>query len=72
MKVGADSKEEILNGQVNQLNFKNSGRLFQTKGVTWRKIENQAQKEKRTVWESALAEIWWEGTGTSCSKKENK
>ena len=57
---------------MNQLNFKDSGRLFQTKGVTWRKIENQAQKEKRTVWESALAEIWWEGTGTSCSKKENK
>lgn len=46
--MGADRREELLNGQVNQLNFKESGKLFQTKGVTWRKIENQAQKEKST------------------------
>lgn len=35
--MGADSREEILNGQVNQLNFKDSGKLFQTKGVTLEK-----------------------------------
>jgi len=35
--VGADSREELLNGQVNQLNFKESGKLFQAKGVTWGK-----------------------------------
>lgn len=45
-EVGADSREDLLNGQVNQLNFKESGKLFQTKGVMWRKTENQAQKEK--------------------------
>lgn len=44
--MGADSREDLLNGQVNQLNFKESGKLCQTKGVTWRKVENQAQKEK--------------------------
>lgn len=51
--MGADSKEELLNGQVNQLNFKEPGKLFQTKGVMRRKIENQAQKEKST-----FTEIW--------------
>lgn len=48
MKVGADSREELLNGQVNQLNFKVDRRLFQMKDVTWRETENQVQKERST------------------------
>lgn len=67
--MGADSREELLNGQVNHLNVKVARKLFQMKGVTWRETENQVQKEKST-----FAKIQWEGkrTGTSCSKGENE
>lgn len=43
--------------------------LFQKKVVTWRKIENQAQKEKST-----FTDNWWEcqSTETSCNKREKE
>lgn len=44
--MGAESREELLNGQVKQLNFKVDSRLFQTKGVTWRETENQSRRRK--------------------------
>lgn len=50
MQVGAD-REEILNGQVNQLNFKGSGKLFQMNGVTRRKTESSPEGEERSLGE---------------------
>lgn len=51
--MGAGSREELLNGQVNQLNFKVARKLFQTKGVTWRETESSPEGEKYICRDSA-------------------
>lgn len=48
MQVGAD-REEILNGQVNQLNFKGSGKLFQMKCDKEKNRESSPEGEERSL-----------------------
>lgn len=47
MTVGADRREELLNGQVNQQNFKESGKLFKNEGcVVEKNRESNPEGEK--------------------------
>lgn len=57
--MGAGSREELLNGQVNQLNFKVARKLFQTKGVTWRETESSPEGEKYICRDSVRRQKNW-------------